>query len=311
MLLKKREKINAWIKIIRFQFYPMAFITYCLGNAIAYKATGTFDLSVFLSGYGVLFLIELSTILTNEYFDYETDSLNKNYSMFTGGTRMLVKGRITFLELKIAVAGVLAVLTICGLLLMKINHVTSPKMILFLIVIGLSMGLGYTAPPLKFSYRGLGEIVVGITHSIYLIVYGYALQTGTLFSALPVFLSIPLFFSVFAAITLAGLPDRLSDSAVSKKTIAVLFGSKTALTLSAFFICFAALSGLTVWYYTLNFWLFPLSVGVILFHALFLMWSIYKLFASEDHNRRIDKLMTSSLIYIIWFGLMPLAILID
>jgi len=306
-----KEKINAVMKIARFQFYPMAFITYCLGNAIAYKTAGAFDLSVFLLGYGVLFLIELSTILTNEYFDYETDSLNKNYSMFTGGTRMLVEGRITLRELKFAIVGVLSLLIISGLFLVKIHNLTSPTMILFLVIIGLSMGLGYTVPPLKFSYRGLGEIVVGITHSIYLIVYGYVLQTGTLFNALPVFFSIPLFFSVFAAITLAGLPDRLSDSAVSKKTIAVVFGPKTALTFSAFFTCFAALSGLTVWYYTLNLWLFNLSVVVILFHTLFLLWSIYKLFASKDYNRRIDKLMTSSLIYIIWFCLIPLAILLD
>ncbi len=306
-----REKINAWIKIVRFQFYPMAFITYVLGNTIAYKTTGIFDLFVFLLGYAVLFLIELSTILTNEYFDYKTDSLNKNYSMFTGGTRMLVERRITFRELKFAIVGVVSCITICGLLLIRINHITSPIKILFLIGLGLFMGLGYTAPPFKFSYRGLGEIVVGITHSIYLIIYGYALQTGTLYTALPVFFSIPLFFSVFAAITLAGLPDRLSDNAVSKQTIAVVFGSKTALTFSAIFICFAALSGLTIWFYTLHFWVFALSLGVIMLHALFLLWSIYKLIASEDYNRRIDKLMTSSLIYIIWFGLIPLAILLD
>ena len=306
-----RAKTNAWLRIARFHFYPMAFMTYCLGNAIAYKITGMFDVSVFLLGYGVLFLIELSTILTNEYFDYETDSLNKNYSMFTGGTRMLVEGRITFRELKIALVAVLTFLSIWGFLLIRINSITSPIVILFLVVIGVSMGLGYTSPPLKFSYRGLGEIVVGITHSIYLIVYGYALQTGTLISALPIFFSIPLFFAVFAAITLAGLPDRLSDSVVAKKTIAVVFGSKTALSFSAIFIFFAALSGLTIWYYMLNFWLFALSAGVIISHALFLMWSIYELFTLEDHDRRVDKLMTSSLIYIIWFGLIPLGILLD
>jgi 1,4-dihydroxy-2-naphthoate octaprenyltransferase len=306
-----KEKINAWFKIARLHFYPMAIITYCLGNTIAYKTKGQFDLSVFLFGYGVLFLIELSAIFMNEYFDYETDSLNKNYSMFTGGTRMLVEGRISFRELKIAIAGVISLLIICGFFLIRINSVTSPIIILFLIVIGVFMGLGYTSPPLKFSYRGLGEIVVGITHSIYLVVYGYALQTGTLMSALPVFFSIPLFFSVFAAITLAGLPDRLSDSAVTKKTIAVVFGSKTALIFSAIFICFAALSGFIIWYYTLNYCLFVLSLGVITSHALILMWSIYELFTSENYNRRVDKLMTSSLIYIIWFGLIPLGILLD
>jgi 4-hydroxybenzoate polyprenyltransferase len=103
----------------------------------------------------------------------------------------------------------------------------------------------------------------------------------------------------------------LPDSAVSKMTIADVFGSKKTLTFSAIFICFAALSGFTMWDYTLQFWLFSPSLGVIISHTLFLMWSIYELFASEDYNRRVDKLMTSSLIYIVWFGLIPLAILLD
>jgi 1,4-dihydroxy-2-naphthoate octaprenyltransferase len=206
--------------------------------------------------------------------------------------------------------GALSFLTLCGLLLIWINYTTSTSMILLLIVIGISMGIGYTAPPLKLSYRGLGEIVVGITHSIYLILFGYALQTGTLLSDVPILLSIPLFFSVLAANTLAGIPDRLSDRAVSKKTIAVVFNSKTALTFSAFFICCAALSGLVTWYYTLHFWVFALSLSVIFIHTVFLMRSIHKLIKSRSYDRRIDRLMTSSLIYIIWFGLIPLAILL-
>jgi len=73
-----RSRINAWMKIARLQFYPMAFMKYFLGNIIAYKTEGAFDLFVFHTGYVVLFLIELSTILTNEYFDSQV----VNYKLF-------------------------------------------------------------------------------------------------------------------------------------------------------------------------------------------------------------------------------------
>ncbi len=36
-------------------------------------------------GYLVLFFIELSAILANEYYDYWTDRFNKNAGPFTGG----------------------------------------------------------------------------------------------------------------------------------------------------------------------------------------------------------------------------------
>jgi 1,4-dihydroxy-2-naphthoate polyprenyltransferase len=64
--------------------------------------------------------------------------------------------------------------------------------ILLLILVGIILGLGYTAPPLKLSYRGLGELVVGFTHSFYLLLCGYAFQTGTMGNPMPWLLSIPL-----------------------------------------------------------------------------------------------------------------------
>ena len=155
-----KKKILAWIKIFRFHFYPMTWIAYSMGAAAAPRNPKKLNLEVYWVGYLVLFFIELSTILVNEYYDYGTDRLNRNASPFTGGTRVLVEGQLGFPEVRTGIWISLILAMGFGCLLIRINEQLSSFPILFLIFLGLFLGVGYTAPPLKFSYRGLGEITV-------------------------------------------------------------------------------------------------------------------------------------------------------
>jgi 1,4-dihydroxy-2-naphthoate polyprenyltransferase len=168
------------------------------------------------------------------------------------------------------------------------------------------LGLGYTAPPFKFSYRGLGELTVGLTHSPYVILCGYIFQGGSWQSPLPWLLSIPLFFATLGAITLAGIPDRRADQEVSKKVLAVIFGPRGAVILSSLFVCIAAFSGMLLWYFRI---IKGIRGGLILFvipHGLILLYVLFRLNQSRNYDRRIDGIMTLSLSYIIWFGIIPL-----
>jgi 4-hydroxybenzoate polyprenyltransferase len=84
MLFKKfSAKASSWIKISRLHFYPMPWIAYSLGAAAAYSIYRKFNLSIYVLGYVFLFLVELCSVLTNEYFDFKTDRQNKNPG-FTG-----------------------------------------------------------------------------------------------------------------------------------------------------------------------------------------------------------------------------------
>jgi 1,4-dihydroxy-2-naphthoate octaprenyltransferase len=303
---KARTRLPFWFKIARLQFYPMALIAYSMGSTCAFVASQNFDFSRYVLGYAVLFFIEFSTILTNEYYDYEADRLNKNFSLFTGGTRVLVDGRLRFHEVKIGIFVGLALTIGFTSLFVGIESDRSPLLNLFLIFLGLFLGLGYTLPPFKFSYRGFGEIVVGATHSTYLILCGYTFQTGNWSHPLPWLLSIPLFFSVLSANTLAGLPDRLSDRAVLKKSFAVVFGPKKAAVLAACFAAIAALSGVWIWLYRGRGWGWGVAMIIVVSHGLILLLALSKLLRSNRFDERIDRIMALSLTYILWFGLIPI-----
>ncbi len=300
------EKILPWIKIIRLHFYPMTFIAYSLGAMAASRNLKKWNLEVYWVGYLVLFFIDLATILANEYFDYGTDRLNKNAGPFTGGTRVLVEEKLGFAEVRAGIWVSLILAVGIGYLLIRSDEQVSSFSILLLILLGLFLGLGYTAPPLKFSYRGLGEITVALTHSPYVILCGYIFQGGSWTDRLPWVLSIPLFFATLTAIILAGIPDRLADKQVSKKVITVLWGPREAVLLAAFSSCLASLSGFMLRYFQIIRGSSSMIILAAIPHGIILLLSLFKLIQSGNYDRRIDGIMVLALSYIIWFGLIPL-----
>jgi len=299
-------KFWAWWRIARLQFYPMTWLAYTLGAVLQSSLAKKFYLSFYLVGYLILFLMELCTILVNEYFDYETDSQNKNYSMFTGGTRVLVDGSLSFKEVRIGIALVLFLIFCFSLVLNRITPFNAQLITTLLIALGIFLGLGYTMPPFKFCYRGSGEIVVSLTHSIYVILCGFVFQGGAWNDPRPWIISIPLFFSIFAAITLAGIPDRSADKMAGKRTMASLFGPRNSLRIAIWCIIMAYLSALllgefntiTIVFLSLNLLVLP--------HCAMLVYYLFKLMKTGFYEERINREMGMSLSYIIWFGLIPL-----
>lgn len=85
---------------------------------------------------------------------------------------------------------------------------------LALLAIGLVLGPGYTAPPVRLAWRGWGEINVAITHSINIVLCGRVLQTGAPMAASPGLVSFPMGLAIFASILLAGLQHFEEDRRV-------------------------------------------------------------------------------------------------
>jgi 1,4-dihydroxy-2-naphthoate octaprenyltransferase len=301
-----RRKINAWLAMLRLQFYPMTFIAYTIGALAAAARTGTFNHAVFWLCYLCIFLMEALTVFSNEYFDFASDRANKNAGPFTGGSRVLVDGRLKFTELRTGVAITTLLLFAAGLSLLQVVSTLSLSEMMMLLLVAAAMTVGYTVPPIKLVYRGLGEINVGITHSFLVIVCGYAFQSGVWTASYPWLISIPLCLATLPAIILSAIPDHDADKAAGKRTLAVLLGPHTAAAVAGVFAVLAAASALLL----RREGLMPSAPGNLIYltlpHAAWLGLGIHRYIKQGEACRRIDGLMAKSLTFVLWFGIVPL-----
>jgi putative NADPH-quinone reductase/1,4-dihydroxy-2-naphthoate octaprenyltransferase len=298
-------KTMAWLKAMRLQFYPMTFVAYTTGALGAQSLGYALEKPVFWLGYLWLFLIEIATVLTNDYYDFNSDKQNKYFSPFTGGSRVIVDKLLSFAEIRKGIFISLA-LSFVVLALLLVNISASLPAVLLICGILFVLALGYTVPPLRLSYRALGEIDVGLTHSFAVVVCGYIFQGGSIDDAFPWLLSLPMFFAALPSIIMSGIPDYDADKAASKETLAVKFGKKGAAALA---IGFTLLTAITVIIFKL-YNIIPKATGNLVYavipHAALLITLVYKYIKNPSPSFRIDSLMIASLTYLIWLGLIPL-----
>jgi 1,4-dihydroxy-2-naphthoate octaprenyltransferase len=298
------QRFIPWLKAVRFQFYPMTWVAYALGAFAAGKLGYGFSWLTFWLGYMLIFLIELATVYINELYDYETDQLNKQYGPFNGGSRVLVNGELSQQKLRFAVTRIFIAIPIQFMLLgFKSNSGLLP---LFLLTLSLTiMAIGYTAKPLQLSYKTMGELTVGLTHSLMVILCGFIFQGGAYGDPFPWLLSIPLFFSIIPSITLSGIPDYEADQVAGKRTLAVRFGKNAAAQIA---IASSILALLTS-FYLMERNLVPGAYNLMLIfpaiHAIWLISALLKYIGLEQKPIRINKLMILALTFLMWYALIP------
>jgi len=306
---KLKRKSIAWLKAIRLQFYPMTFMAYAAGALGARNNNYGFDRPIFWIGYAWLFFAEVTTVLSNEYFDYYSDRQNKLFGPFNGGSRVIVDKLIDFKEMRMGIF-ISLLLSIISVVFLFSRLEGSLRSTALITVAFFLLAISYTAPPVKLSYRSLGELTVGITHSFAVVLCGYLFQGGRITDSFSWWLSLPLFLSVLPSIILAGIPDYAADKFAGKKTIAVRLGTIKAVQLA---MGITVLPVFTVIAFTL-FNILPHAFSGILYgivpHAVLLVGLLNQYSKEQPAPGRIDKLIIVALLYLMWFAIIPLINLI-
>lgn len=297
-------RLMPWIKAIRLQFYPMTFMAYGAGSFAAHYMGHHFNLLLFLIGYLYLFLFEVAVVFNNDYYDYESDVRNKNFSPFSGGSRVLVEKLIPLEKFKRAINRLLIA---CGIIFIIIIFLstTSASILIPLIVLLSFLAWFYTAPPIKLSHKGFGEVTVCFTHSFAIILCGYVFQGGHLLDALPYYISIPLFFSIFPAIIMSGMPDYDADKEVGKETLVVKLGKERATMLAIVCVIIAVVSAIFLKLSGILNAIYGNEIYIVILHAAILISMLYKFMNKKNKPNRIDGIMTVALMFILWFVLIP------
>lgn len=295
--------LRDWRTALRLQFYPTTWIAYAIG-AFAAGGSGALATRTFWIGYGVLFFIEAATVFSNEVVDYPADSRNRRYGPFNGGSRVIVDGRISRTDLRLAAwcaSGMAVVLAA----ILVIFTAAPPGASLALLAALLVLAIAYTAPPLKLSYRTLGELDVGITHGPAVLVCGWVFLGGAWDDPLPWLMGLPIALAILPSITLANIPDREADAATAKRTIAVRFGQRPAILFAMVATVVAAASALT-WPFVAG---IPQGYDIVpwlaLPHAAWLLLLLARSLRAEGIPANMMTLMLTSLTYVMWFMLPP------
>lgn len=174
-----------------------------------------------------IFALEVAKNASGEVFDFDSGTdlavADEDRSPFSGGKRVLVDGLLTRRQTWAIAATAYAVALVCGLVLL----VWREPGIAWWGFVGLALAFFYHAPPLRLSYRGLGELAVALC-------YGPGIVAGTCLVQMHrvpgpvVALSIPLGLLIAAFLLINEFPDARADAASGKKTLVVHLGRAAA-----------------------------------------------------------------------------------
>jgi 1,4-dihydroxy-2-naphthoate octaprenyltransferase len=208
------------IRTFRLPFVIATILPITLGAVVAYRS-GFFDWLLFaLTMVGAL-LLHLGVNTANDYFDSRAgvDELNTTPTPFSGGSRIIQYGLLpsrTVLSLSTAsYAG--------GILIGLYLTITRGLPILLIGLAGLLISYGYTAPPLKWAYRGLGELAVAVGFGPVLVLGSYYVQARSL-SLEALIASIPVGVLVMLILYVNEIGDRTWDDEAGKKTLVARMG---------------------------------------------------------------------------------------
>ena len=219
--------IHFWLKNSRMTAMPQSLLPAVLAVCMASQRDG---FSLWLGALAVAGVVvgHLGVNLFDDYFDYKVKKSDYRIQMEHKGMRAriskcayLTSGETTLKQLLIACCIFSAVALMIGFVIFLFRG----SFILIMALITGVLGLSYSGAPLRLSYRGLGEILIGI-------MFGPMLMTGVFYSACGVFdrsvlfVSIPVGLLVTTIVYSHAIMDYEPDKEVGKMTFAGLLKNK-------------------------------------------------------------------------------------
>jgi 1,4-dihydroxy-2-naphthoate octaprenyltransferase len=212
------QRLMRVFALVRYRFFLYAgLLPYLLGGAWAFAIAGTFDAPAFWSGLGGVILSVIGVEAFNEYFDARmgTDRVFNPEDIPPIARAVFWIGTAAF-------AAALAV----GIYLTV--HVGWP--ILAFALLGGAAAIFYEAPPIRWSYRGLGELSIALSYGPWMVLGSLYLHTHAFSGAALAASFVPACFIMALAVVNA-IPDFHQDRLVGKRNLVVRLGRERAVTL--------------------------------------------------------------------------------
>jgi len=263
-----------------------------LGFILAWRRGYTGPSGLYLLSVMAAILIMWMTYYLGEWSDLEGDRINQNFNRFSGGSRVLVRGILPARVSLVLGYGCLAG-AILIVLYIYLQYRTDLRTLL-LGGLGILFGFFYSNKPIRWSYHGLGEILIGFCYGWLPIATGFFLFTG-FFSPQILLLSIPVGFSIFNVILINEFPDEEADRTIGKRNLVVRYGKER---MGDLYIGLSLLAGFSfiklMWGFGLTpTWLLALS-GV---PPVLILWNLIQVWLGNFRNhKKLEALSLNTLL---------------
>jgi 1,4-dihydroxy-2-naphthoate octaprenyltransferase len=292
-LKKPGTYIVAWWKLSRVPFLSVGILPLILGFILAWRWGYKGPIGLYVLSTTAVILIMWMTYYLGEWNDLEGDRINQNFNRFSGGSRVLIKGLLPPRFSLLLGYGCLAGAILIGFYI-YLQYQTDLRTLL-LGGIGIFFGFFYTSKPFRWSYHGLGEILIGFCYGWLPIATGFFLFTG-FFSPQILLLSIPIGLSIFNVILVNEFPDEEADRAIGKKNLVVRFGKER---MGDLYIGLSILTGFSfikmMWGLGQTpLWLLVLSGAP----ALLILWNLIQIWQGNYHDTKKLELLCRNTLFV-------------
>ncbi|HSP16028.1 MAG TPA: prenyltransferase [Thermoanaerobaculia bacterium] len=307
-LFSGSERQTAWFhgvwRLVDPKIALASLVPFIVGMALVYGQGAKIDLLIAGGAFIAIFLVEVGKNALNDLIDWRsgTDAsvTNDERSPFSGGKRVIVDALLN--EKDLVVIAIVAFLA-AGLIGGAIAYVTRPSLLILGAVAAL-VAIEYSVPPLKFSYRGLGELAVLLTYGPGIVI-GSVLLFGGRVNADVITTSLVLGLIIANVLFINEMPDERADREAGKRTLVVRLGRKRAARV--FGLVFATAFALAVIRFA--FGGSPALLGLLLgiFPADYAFWSLREQPSGPPVASQAATLIAyvttgAGLIFIIWLS---------
>jgi len=206
------------LALVRYRFFLYAgLLPYLLGAAWAYAIDHAFDAPLFFGGLGGVVLAVVGVEAFNEYFDAQM-----------GTDRIFNPADLPPITAATFWLGVVAFACALGVGIYLTWRGGWP--ILAFALLGGMAAIFYEAPPIRWSYRGLGETVIGLAYGPWMVEGSLYLHTGAL-SLAALWASLVPGLLITALAVVNAIPDFHQDRLVGKRNLVVRLGRRRGVVL--------------------------------------------------------------------------------
>ena len=247
--LKTGSMIGTWFRAVRFHYVPPSFLPAIVGSLIAWSAGFSIDIPAFLLVVFGVTINHCGLNMLDDVCDYlhSVDRLQAGErNPYTGGSGVLTDGLLEPRQLVLGAVFCFVVTALVGLYLTA----THGWPVLALGLFGVFCSVFYTLPPVKFGYRGLGELGLLVNFGPVIGLGAYYVQAGTV-ALEPFAVSLILGVMMWSEIIINEIPDYDEDRAAGKMNLVARIGRRKAvivyvagLAVSYLLVLFDVLTGI-------------------------------------------------------------------